>query len=90
LSSVPRGLETGYRARCNNISCRTWCDNIRICNGWFLCEECATSSEGPGKEPLNESNFDKLWIERSSDEYVPFRLRNPKFIDEEDEEDEED
>ena len=93
LSSVPRGLETGHNIPksceniriCNNIRCRKLSDNLRICNGLFLCEECTTSREGPGQEPLNESNYiDKLWEEPySADHYLCY----PKFIDEEDDQD---
>jgi len=73
LSSIPRGLETGSSSYCDNVSCCKWRDNLRICNGLFLCEECTTSSEGPGKEPLNEDNYiDKLWIEPYSDMYYEY------------------
>ncbi len=86
-------LETGHNIPksceniriCNNIRCRKLSDNLRICNGLFLCEECTTSREGPGQEPLNESNYiDKLWEEPySADHYLCY----PKFIDEEDDQD---
>jgi hypothetical protein len=73
LSSLPRGLETGSSSYCDNVSCCKWRDNLRICNGLFLCGECTTSSEGPGKEPLNEGNYiDKLWIEPYSDMYYEY------------------
>ena len=77
LSSIPRGLETGCRSICDNVSCGHFRDNLRICNGLFLCQECTTSSEGPGKEPLNEGNYiDKLWLEPSSYMYYEYYNHN--------------
>jgi hypothetical protein len=73
LSNVPRGLQTGYTSRCDNLSCKKRCSNIRICNGLMLCEKCANSKRGPGKEAINESNYiQKLWIEPYSENYYDY------------------
>jgi hypothetical protein len=97
LSSITRGLKSGYASNCDNSLCGEWCRNVRFCNGRMLCGKCTESNCGPAKESINQGNYvDTLWrppvlfvdypydpFENGEEDYDTVGTWDPNFNDDE-------